>query len=98
MKNWIFLLLMMLSLGVSAGSLRADGGRILINEGDSVDVLLMSLGEPKYKRVVNVCLSEKKGVCLSWGTVETWFYRYDEMNWKIQVVGSRISKISWSRY
>ena len=98
MIRWILLFLMMVSMGVQAGSLRADGGRTLINEGDSVDVLLMSLGEPQYKRKVAVCMSEKRGVCLSWGTIETWFYRYNDMNWKIQVIGDRINKISWSRY
>lgn len=91
---------MVASLHVSAGSLRADGGRVLINEGDSIDILLMNLGDPKHKSKTVVCMSRrsKNAPCDQWGTLETWFYRYDDMNWKIQVLGTQILKINWSRF
>ncbi|BBB29350.1 hypothetical protein [Neptunomonas japonica] len=100
MKKWTLILAIIFSFNANAGSLRADGGRVLINEGDSIDVLLANLGSPKsrVKKVVCVSRRSKNSPCKEWGTVETWFYRYDDLNWKINIMGERILKIKWSRF
>lgn len=100
MNKWILMLALVASLNVSAGSLRVDGGRVLINKGDSIDILLMNLGEPKHKVTTVVCVEQRGGnsPCTAWGTAETWFYRYDDLNWKIQIFGDTIQDINWSRY
>jgi hypothetical protein len=100
MKKWILMLALMASFSASAGSLRVDDGRVLINKGDSVDTLLTYLGAPRVQSKKVICMDRrpKKNHCKEWGTAETWSYRHDDLNWKIQIVGDTIKDIGWSRY
>lgn len=99
-KQAMLMLGLLLLVGsVSASALRLENGRVLINKGTSVGVLLEHAGEPAYRTSRRVCLDRRsEDYCNSWGTVETWFYTIDGIHWEIRVFGGRVLDLEWSRF
>lgn len=80
------------------GSIRFDDGRVLVKPGSPSHTILRYLGRPLQTSRSFVCLQDSSSSCKQWGTVETWFYYHDELNWQITVSNGRVMDISWSRF
>lgn len=95
----ISLLAFSTSLHAASSFMRFDNGKVLVKKGSPVTVLTEYLGAPLHTTNNIVCVDKRNSKqCKEWGTVESWFYRYDERNWEIKVYGGRILHIDWSRF
>jgi hypothetical protein len=93
----IAVLILLIAAGTAvASSLRFDG--VLIREGSPVYLLLEHLGEPLYHSREDVCVRRGLYGCERWQQQETWFYRYNDLNYTIRVSGGHIIDIRWSRF
>lgn len=79
--------------------MRLENGKVLVKKDSPVIFLTEHLGTPLHTTNNIVCMDKRNSEqCKERGTVESWFYRYDERNWEIKVHGGRILHIDWSRF
>lgn len=94
---------MAISLAVLAptaeAGIRVDGGRVLIDKGDSAGKLRQHLGSPNWREVAKVCKKPSNSKCrggnLGWGHLLQ--YSTERRNWNVEVYDGVITRIEWAR-
>lgn len=92
-------LLSVLTVSAQASLLRFEGGRVALMEGDSVSKMKHYLGKPDQVGSERVCKpSPYRHYCDSTVMSRVWFYRYENLNWRIRSYRGKIISIDWSRF
>lgn len=99
MKKWIVLLMLVVSLPVSAAFLYGPDGRDRVRKGDSAAKVSSVLGRPGGKSVEVVCAKkDRDGYCKRYTKVEIWHYRVKDLNWTLYISGGEVVEMKWSRF
>lgn len=98
LKVLLLTLFMLLPLTADASVLRFNGGTVMVKEGDPAYLLVKYLGEPLDKAEERLCVRSYHYHCTHWTVVETWFYEYRNLNWRMYIRGGKIWKMKWSRF